>query len=117
VVQFHHGIGDSPRRSALDFGRRERSFSEVRIGRRTPDGAGQVRTRCDAQESSMARKVAFNVAEVFEMGSGDYGLAEQRGFENIVPAPRSQSSTHEDNLGMREQAAEFADGIEQQYIG
>ena len=62
-------------------------------------------------------KILRDGLEVLHVRAHDDRLAEQRRLEDVVAAAYRQRAAHEDHVGQREQAAQFADGIEQQHAG
>ena len=62
-------------------------------------------------------EIRRNFGEVFQVRTHYDGTGGQRGLQDVVAAARGQRAAHEDHVRQREQAGEFADGIEQQSSG
>ena len=49
-------------------------------------------------------------------GPEDDGFAEERRLEDVVAAALRERAAHEDDVGDGEEAAEFADGVEEEDV-
>ena len=105
----------APRRASADPSarrpnsrRRSGSVEQLRYG------LGQFVRPGDFDERSGRAKFVRDGLKVFHVRPYDDGFREQRRLEDIVPAAPRQRAAHEDHVGGGEQAAQFADGVEQQ---
>ena len=79
------------------------------------DRAGQSGGVFDFHARARRPELVRNGLEVLHVRPGDHRLGEKCRLENIVPAAPGQRSAHEDRVRHGKQAAQFADGIQQQH--
>ena len=81
------------------------------------NGTRKPGSRGDLDISLACTKLAGDVAKVFHVRAADDGPAEEGRLQDVVTAARGQGTAHEDDIRQREQAAQLADGIEQECTG
>ena len=80
------------------------------------NGVGERGGVGDIEAGFGGPEIVGNRLEIFHVGSQNHGLAEEGGLEDVVAAASGESAAHENDVGDGEEAAQLADGVEQEDV-